>query len=280
MTATRNAPRTASPIRRADTVAVDEVTPAPRAAGEMTLFEHLRELRTRLVKSMVALALGTVIGYVLFPYVLDLLIAPYCDLPDGMRSQDRCTLIALRPLEPFSVRIRTALVIGLFVSGPVLFTQVWRFITPGLTRTERGYALPFVVLSQVMFAFGIGFAYLVIPRALNVLLSLGGPLVEPMLSATEYLTFFLAMCIAFGLVFELPLVLITLAVSGVVHAPGLRRARPYAVVTMLIAAAIITPTTDAVTLLLVAGPMWGFYELSILVAWYLDRRRSGRRVRR
>lgn len=245
----------------------------------MTLLEHLRELRTRVFKAVIALVVGTVVGYMLFPYVLDLLIAPYCDLPDGMRSGDGCTLIALRPLEPFSVRIRTALVIGLFIAGPVMFTQLWRFITPGLTRTERGYALPFVVLSQMMFACGIGFAYLIIPRALAVLLGLGGPLVEPMLSATEYLTFFLAMCVAFGLVFELPLVMISLAITGVVHASGLRRARPYAVVIMLIVSAIITPTVDAVTLLLVAGPMWLFYEFSVVVAWYLDRRRARRRVR-
>ncbi len=231
-------------------------------------------------KAVVALAVGTVVGYLLFPYVLDILIAPYCDLPEGMRTQERCTLVALRPLEPFSVRIRTALVIGLFIAGPVMFTQLWRFITPGLTRRERSFALPFVVLSQVMFGFGILFAYLVIPRALAILLGLGGPLVEPMLSASEYLKFFLAMCVAFGLVFELPLVLISLAFTGVVTANGLRRARPYSVVAMMAASAIITPTTDAVTLLLVAGPMWLFYELSIGVAWYLDRRRTRRGRRR
>lgn len=246
----------------------------------MTLLEHLRELRARVFKAVIALALGTVVGYWLFPYVLDLLIAPYCDLPDALRTDGTCTLVALRPLEPFSVRIRTALVIGLFIAGPVVFTQLWRFITPGLTRAERRFALPFVVLSQLMFAAGITAAYLVIPRALGVLLGLGGPLVEPMLSATEYLAFFLAMCVAFGLVFELPLVLIGLVLTGVVSAQGLHQSRPYAVVAMLTAAAIITPTTDAVTLLLVAGPMWVFFEISVGVAWYIDRRRARRSRRR
>jgi sec-independent protein translocase protein TatC len=255
---------------------VEEPAAAPRAAGEMTLVEHLRELRTRLFRAVIALAIGTVIGYVIFPYLLEPLIAPYCAVPSGMRPEGSCSLVALRPMEPFSVRIRTALVVGLFVAGPVIFYQLWRFITPGLTRRERRFALPFVVLSQLMFGVGIGFAYLVIPRALDVLLGMGGPQIEAFLSATEYLTFFLAMCVAFGLVFELPLVLISLVMVGVLRAEGLRKARPYAVVAMVTGSAIVTPTTDAVTLLFIAGPAWLFYELSIGVAWFVERRRRKR----
>lgn len=252
---------------------MDDATSAGRTAGEMTLVEHLRELRSRLLKAVLALAVGTAVGYAIFPEILDLLIEPYCAIPNEVREGD-CSLIALRPLEPFSVRIRTSLMIGLFVAGPVIFYQLWRFVTPGLTRRERRFALPFVVLSQVMFAFGIVFAYVIIPNALQVLLELGGPRIDPLLSATEYLSFFLAMCVAFAIVFELPLLLVSLAFVGVVTSSGLRRARPYAVVGMVTAAAFITPTTDAVTLLLVAGPMWLFYELSIVVAWVLARRRS------
>jgi len=240
----------------------------------MPLVEHLRELRRRVTIAVVALVIGTIIGYLAFPTLLVYLIAPYCDLPSTLRASTECGLIALRPLEPFSVRVRTALVVGLFVSGPVLFMQLWRFITPGLTRHERRFALPFVLVSQLLFACGIGFAYLIIPRALAILLSLGGPLVTPMLSATEYLTFFLAMSLAFGAVFEIPLVLISLTIIGVLNAHRLRTARPYALVGMTIAAAIITPTTDAVTLLFVAGPMWFFYELSIIIALLIGRKRE------
>lgn len=253
-------------------------------AGEMTLGEHLRELRQRLFKAVLALVAGAVVGYLVFPYVLDVLIAPYCaaldtlgtDVAPGVEDPGQCELIAFRPLEPFSVRIKTALVIGLFIGGPVIFYQLWRFITPGLTSRERRYALPFVLLSQVMFAIGIGFAYLVIPQGLRILLFLGGDRITPLLSANEYLSFFLTMSVAFGLVFELPLVLIFLAMVGVVRARMLRRARPYAVVTMVVAAAFITPTTDAVTLLFMAGPMVLFYELSILAAWLIERSRRGR----
>jgi sec-independent protein translocase protein TatC len=242
----------------------------------MTLTEHLGELRSRLVRALAALAVGTVVGYLVFPAVLAVLIEPYCAaVPTGGPDQT-CSLIALRPLEPFSVRIRTSLVIGLFLGGPVIFYQLWRFITPGLTSRERRYALPFVVLSQVMFALGIGFAYLVIPQGLKVLLGLGGPGISAMLAAEEYLSFFLAMSLAFGLVFELPLVLVMLAFAGVVQASTLRRSRPVAVVLIFIAAAFITPTVDAVTLLLVAGPMVLFYELSILIAWLIERSRRRR----
>ncbi|MEX2532461.1 MAG: twin-arginine translocase subunit TatC [Nitriliruptoraceae bacterium] len=242
--------------------------------GVMPLIEHLRELRRRATIAVFALVIGTVIGYLAFPTLLVYLIAPYCDLPSTLGASSECGLIALRPLEPFSVRIRTALVVGLFVSGPVLFMQLWRFITPGLSRHERRFVLPFVLVSQFLFACGIGFAYLVIPRALAILLALGGPLVTPMLSATEYLTFFLAMSLAFGAVFEIPLVLISLTVVGVLSAPQLRAARPYAMICMTIAAAIITPTTDAVTLLFVAGPMWFFYEFSIVIALLIGRRQK------
>lgn len=242
----------------------------------MPLLEHLSELRQRLMRALIALAIGTVVGYVVFPPVLDLLIAPYCGAVVELRGQADCNLVALRPLEPFAVRLRTSLVIGLFVGGPAIFYQLWRFITPGLTTTEKRYALPFVVLSQVMFALGIGFAYLVIPQGLRILLTIGGPRIEALLAADEYLSFFLAMSIAFGLVFELPLVLISLVLVGVVSSSWLRQVRPYAVVIMFIASAFITPTVDAFTLLLIAGPMWLFYEFSILIAWLIERRRRRR----
>ncbi len=253
---------------------MEEEPSTPRLAGEMSLIEHLRELRTRLFRAAIALTIGTVIGYVVFPYVLDLLIEPYCRvLGDG---RENCNLIALRPLEPFSVRIRASMVMGLFLGGPVIFYQLWRFITPGLTARERRFTLPFVVLSQVMLGAGIVFAYLIIPQALTVLLAMGGPRIEAFLSATEYLSFFLRLCLAFAMVFELPLVLTALVLVGVLDHSSLKRGRPYAVVAMVTLAALVTPTTDAVTLLAVSAPMLLFYEASILFAWVVARRRRRR----
>jgi sec-independent protein translocase protein TatC len=239
----------------------------------MSLFDHLVELRRRMTRAVIALVLGAVVGYFVFPYLLGLIMAPYCAVVADVRPDATCTLVALTPLEPFSVRFKTSFVIGLFIGGPVIFYQLWRFITPGLTTKERRYALPFVAVSQVMFAAGIMFAYLVIPYGLRTLLGFGGPGIEPMLSASEYLSFFLTLSVAFGLVFELPLILIFLALVGVVNAASLRKARPYAILGSVVAAAFITPTNDAITLFFMAGPMILFYEVSVLAAWLIDRRR-------
>jgi len=242
----------------------------------MSLFAHLAELRRRLTRALIALALGMIVGYFVFPQVLELMMAPYCAVADSIRPDGTCTLIALTPLEPLSVRLKTAFVIGLFLGGPVIFYQLWRFITPGLTTSERRYALPFVTISQVMFALGILFAYFVIPFGLRTLLGFGGPGIEPFLSASEYLSFFLTLSIAFGLVFELPLVLIFLALVGVISAAGLRKARPYAILASVVVSAFITPTNDALTLFFMAGPMILFYEVSIIAAWLIERSRRKR----
>ena len=244
----------------------------------MSLFEHLAELRTRLFRAALALTAGAVVGYVLFDPIMDQLIAPYCALPQAFRANadGECGLLAFRVLEGFSVRIKTSLVVGLFLGGPVIFYQLWRFVTPGLTTRERRYALPFVLLSQLMFGIGIAFAYLIIPQGLAILLSLGGENIVPALSAQEYLSFVLTTAVAFGLVFEMPLVLVFLSLVGAVSAAGLRRARPYAVVAMALLAAVVTPTTDPVNLFFMAGPMILFYELSIISAWLIERSRRRR----
>jgi sec-independent protein translocase protein TatC len=250
---------------------------APSTAGEMTLIEHLAELRDRLFRSALALVVGALVGYALFDHVLGFLISPYCQLDSAFRNAaGDCALVATRPLEPFSFRIKTSLVIGLFLGGLVIFTQLWRFITPGLTSTERRYALPFVVLSQVMFVAGGAFAFFVIPQGLAVLLNIAGPQVAPFLAAADYTSFLLTMIVAFGLTFEVPLVLVFLSLLGVVTAPTLRRARPYAIVGSSILAALVTPTTDPVTMLLLMAPLTVFYELSIWAAWWIGRRRAKR----
>ena len=250
-------------------------TGSTRRRDQMPLAEHLREFRGRLVRAAAAILVGTIFGYLVFPWGIELLLRPYCS---AIGRTGSCELIVLGPLDPFLVRLRTAFVAGLVVGGPVLLYQLWRFVRPGLTRRERRYALPFVVLSQVMFAAGIAFAAWVIPRGLGILLELGGDSISPLLGAREYLSFLLAMGLAFGIVFELPLVLAFLTLAGVITADGMRRFRRYAIVINVVAAAFITPTGDAVTLLFVAGPMVVFYEVAILFAMLVERARRRRDV--
>lgn len=251
-------------------------------SGEMTLFEHLAELRNRLFKAALALTVGTVVGYALFDQVFAYLVAPYCELPQALRTTPGgdCQVAAFGVLDAFSVRIKTSLVIGVFIGGPVIFYQLWRFVAPGLSNREKRYAVPFVFGSQVLFGAGLAFAAFVIPRGLQVLLAMGGEQITPLLGAPQYLSFVLTTAIAFGLVFELPLLLVFLSLIGVVTASGLRRFRPYAVVLSAVAAALITPTTDPVTMLAMMGPMVLFYEASILAAWMIDRRRRRREAAR
>ena len=241
----------------------------------MSLLEHLAELRTRLFRAVLALVVGSIVGYVLYQPVFGFLIGPYCDLPQVLRNTltGDCQVLALRPLEPFSVRVKVSVVVGLFIGGPVIFYQLWRFVAPGLTGREKRYAIPFVFGSQVLFGAGLAFGFFIIPKGLTVLLSMGGPQIAPALSASEYLSFVLTTAVAFGVTFELPLVLLFLALIGLVTAPGLRRFRPYAVVLSAVAAALITPTTDPVTMLALMGPMVLFYEGSIVGAWIIGRRR-------
>lgn len=246
------------------------------AAGEMTLGEHLTELRRRFLRVMLALVVASAVGWVLYEGLLEFLIQPYCDIPSAFRQEGtgQCSLVATRALEPFSVKIKVSLLFGAFVAGPVIFYQLWRFITPGLTTRERRLAAPFVIFSQILFASGIGFAYLVIPKGLDILLqSFSGERIMPLLTAEAYLSFLLTTVLAFGIVFEIPLVLVFLSLIGVINSHQLRRFRPYALVANVALAAVVTPTTDAITMLFMAGPLAVLYEASILAAWLIERRR-------
>ncbi|MDQ4130339.1 MAG: twin-arginine translocase subunit TatC [Actinomycetota bacterium] len=247
----------------------------------MTLREHLAELRTRLVRIVLAVLAGAVVGWFLYDPVLAFLKQPYCDLPTAFRPagpDGDCTLVVTRPLEGFAVRVKISLVIGLFIAAPVLFYQVWKFVTPGLTEKERRYTLPFVVTSQIMFLFGAVFAFYVIPKGLQILLALGGQHVSALLAAQEYFSFVLTTVVAFGIVFEVPLLIVFLAAIDLVGTSQLRRLRPYAVVGNFAVAAIVTPTVDPVSMLFMAVPMVLLYEAAIVATWMMERARRRRAI--
>jgi sec-independent protein translocase protein TatC len=234
----------------------------------MPLWDHLREFRTRIVRVLIAVIIGATVGFVFFEAYFEVLLGPYC----ALATDEVCRVNAFRATDPITTRVRASLVVGLFLGGPVLFYQLWRFITPGLTPRERRMTLPFVVLSQVMFGLGLAFAWWFIPRGLAVLLRLGGDSIVPLLGAREYLSFLLSMALAFGLVFEIPLLLVFLAAIGVITSDALRRARRFAIVVNTIIAALVTPT-DALSLVIVAVPLLIFYELAIAASWLIERAR-------
>jgi sec-independent protein translocase protein TatC len=253
----------------------------PRAydGEEMTLFEHLRELRSRLFKSVIAIAVGMLAGFAVHRPLMALLTEPYCRLPAEIRAGtaavagDGCHLVVTDVLGQFFLVIKVSAVGAIVIAGPVIAYQIWRFITPGLRPIERRYAIPFFLTSVLLFAGGAVFSYFILPRALEILLAFAGPNIVSLLDAREYVSFMLHMMIGFGVAFEMPLILVTLILMGVVSSQGLRKYRRHAIFGTFVASAIITPTTDPITMSLMAGPLVLFYEGSVLFARFLERRR-------
>ena len=270
------------------TDAVDDTAPMERPdggdGGHMTLMEHLAELRSRLVKSVVAVAVGGVACWIFYPFILDFLLEPYCRTfpvkdridshlfgPDG-----GCNLFVTDPLEPFSVRLTVAGYGGLAAAMPVLLWQAWRFIAPGLYRHEKRYAVPFVAAGVLLFFSGAGLAYWSLPRALGFLVSIGGPDLVSLFSPKPYLNFVVKMMVAFGIAFQFPIFLIGLQAMGIVENRTLRRIRSYMVVGIVALVAVITPSGDPFTLLALSIPMYAFYEIAILWGVLAGRRRRKR----
>lgn len=237
---------------------------------EMTLVEHLTELRGRLFIIVIAILVGSVVGWFLFQPFLDMLRAPYCDaiadLPPEFQPPTGCDLVFSGPVEPFILRLKVVIFLGILVALPIILWQFWGFVTPGLTAKEKKWSLPFVGTSVALFALGAWFAFITLPTGLSFLLGFAGPGFVPLLTATRYIGFYMLMTLAFGLSFEFPVVLVFLAAVGIVTSRQLRDWRRYALVVILIAAAIVTPSQDPYTLFMMALPMVVFYEVAILIA--------------
>ena len=254
--------------------------PYAYVGDEMTLFEHLEELRSRLFKSALAIALGLGVGFVFRDPVLRLLTRPYCELPPALRGissetdPERCQLIFTDPMGAFFISLKAAAIVAVVLAGPAVCYQIWRFVTPGLRPVERRYALPFILITQLLFASGAVFSYFVIPRALEFLLGFAGEGIVSLMDASRYLSFVLRTMIAFGAAFEFPVVLVVLSLMDVLGSGAMRRYRRHALFGVFVAAAVITPTQDPFTMVVMAAPLVLFYETSILAARLIERRRG------
>jgi sec-independent protein translocase protein TatC len=236
-------------------------------AGRMTLVEHLTELRSRLVKSVLALAVGSIVGFLLSNRVLDFLVDPYCAAQKGRG----CKLVVIDPLEGFGTRIKLAVFVGIVLASPVVLWQAWRFVTPGLHKNEKRYAIPFIVSSILLFLAGAAVAVLTFPKALDFLIAIGGPDLVPLFSPSKYLRLYLLVVAAFGLSFEFPILLIFLQLARILKSQQLKQWRRGAIVGIFVFAAVITPSQDPITLFAMALPMYAFYEASMLIGRLLKR---------
>ncbi len=237
--------------------------PSPDA---MTLAEHLAELRRRLIISVIAFVIGASIAAAFYQGMLNLLQHPYC-----RANPHHCGFYVTGPLDPLTLRIQMAAFGGLLIASPVILFQVWRFITPGLNRNEKRYAVPFVAFSIVLFVSGCALAYTVFPHALAFLRSVGGPSLHQILSPNQYLSLILLMMFLFGITFEFPVVLVGLQLANVVRPRQLLRAWRWAIIGLTLVAAVFTPSADPLSMLVLAVPLISFYFLSIAVGKLLGR---------
>ncbi len=244
------------------------------AAGpdEMTLIGHLAELRTRLIRSVIAVALGAIVIWIFRNQLFDVLTQPYCDI----RPEDDCALLVTSPLDEFNTALTLSGYGGLIVAMPVIIYQLGKFILPGLYPNEKKALIPFVAVAVVLLFAGIIVAYLFMPRALAVLTDILGAenRTEAFFTPTAYLGFFIKMMLAFGLAFELPLILVFLQLVGVLQTETLRKNRRIAAVAVVILSAVITPTGDPLTLLVLALPMYLFYEVAMIIGGRLTKNRG------
>jgi sec-independent protein translocase protein TatC len=223
----------------------------------MSILEHLSELRSRLLKAIIALAVGVVVGTFLTPRVLKLLVAPLGDQVP----------IAIAPTETPAVYFKVSIVIGLVFAMPVIVYQLFRFVAPGLEPHERRYLLIGAPIAALSFAAGVAFAALVlVPAAMPFLRGFLADIVEQRYSINRYVSFVSTVLLWAGLVFETPLVMFFLAKLGVATPSGFAKARRVVVIGAAAGAAVITPTTDPINMLLIMGPFLLLYELGILLA--------------
>jgi sec-independent protein translocase protein TatC len=242
------------------------VIPGPPAAEPetvMTLVDHLTELRTRIVRAILAVIVGSVIGFLIAPAIRQFLVAP---LPASALP-----LQVLGPGDAFGIQLRISVVVGIILAMPVLLYQLWAFVSPGLTPAERRALRPWIPLALFFFVLGVTIAYAILPFAIGFLLAFTDQVIVAHLAAPPYFDFVTTMFLAFGLLMEFPIVLYALARVGILSSARLASSRRMIVLGIAIFAAIATPGGDLVSPTILGGTMYILFELTVIAI-----RRGGR----
>ncbi|TVQ78051.1 MAG: twin-arginine translocase subunit TatC [Bradymonadales bacterium] len=240
------------------------------ATEGMSFLGHLMELRTRVIRSVLGVLVGFLIAYSFSEEIFWFLMQPLCA---SFRNQE-CQLITIGVAEAFFVYFKTAILAGLFLAAPWVFLQAWKFIEPGLLETEKKLVWPVVFVASALFVGGAAFGYwLVFPFAFDFFLNYAGEGIAPMPAMQAYFSFSVRLLLAFGILFELPLVVLSLVYLRILSASQLWSTWRYAIIGIFALSAVLTPA-DPITMLLLGLPLSGLYLASILVAQLIERARK------
>jgi sec-independent protein translocase protein TatC len=243
---------------------------------QMSFFEHLEELRQRLIRSILAIFVAFGICFYFSDHIYGYLAKPLTDTLRSLHMSDK--LVYTNPIDPFNLYIKLSAVVGLFLASPYILYQLWLFISPGLYRHEKRYVWPFVILTSSLFIGGGLFAHqLALPPALKFLVEFGHRF-QPFITIDQYWKLVMTIIVGVGLVFELPVVILVLSLFGIVTPKFLIKNVRYAVLITAVIAAAIAPTPDLATVFILWIPMVGLYIISIGLSWivYLKRKRARR----
>jgi sec-independent protein translocase protein TatC len=239
--------------------------------SKMSFLEHLGELRRRMLWSILAVLVCFIPAYYFSGQIFDFLMEPIRnELPEGSM------LIFTMPAEGFTTYLKVSIYTAIAAAVPFILYQVWKFVAPGLYKHEKRIIIPFILFGTLFFALGGSFFYFVVaPKAFEFLLNeYSSDYVKAFPSIKEALSFFMALILGFGLIFEFPLVIFVLARIGIVSSAWLKRQRKYAILVSAVAAAVLTPTTDAISFMFMFLPLIVFYELGIVVAWIFGKKKT------
>jgi sec-independent protein translocase protein TatC len=252
-------------------------TPAEEPAGAMTFFEHLSELRKRIINSLYAIGIGAMVGVYVSKYVINWIIRPIIKALTEAHLDP--TLVYTHPAGYLNTYITLGVYIGIVLASPIVLYQIWLFVAPALYKHERSAITGFLFSTVFLFLAGIAFGYFVtLPYILRFLVSFQGPIssIKPMITVNEYFDLTLMVLLGLGLVFELPILIFFLSLFGIVTPKFLWKNFRYAILVIAIVAAIVTPTPDAMTMLIFMAPMVGLYFVGIAVSAVVTRRRERR----
>ena len=238
----------------------------------MTLTEHLAELRSRIIRSLLAVVLGVIVLLALYDQVLNFLRGPYNQLCAD-NKQVQCDLIFIGPLEGLTTRLQICTYGGIILALPVILWQVWRFIVPALHKNEKQYAIPFIFSAIILFLLGAVIAYYTLTPALDFLISWAGSGVKAQFTVSKYVSLVGLMMAVFGVAFEFPVLLVFLQLVGVLTPQVLMKGWRYAIMIIFVIAGVITPSGDPYSMLALAIPMSLFYLISIVIGLLFQKRR-------